>query len=65
VLNTSIQLILNYISHSLSGNQFYHGMVTEGNEYALIFISPGILPGVFYRKIIKEWMAVDWIFGFF
>jgi len=54
VLNTSIQLILNYISHSLSGNQFYHGMVTEGNEYALIFISPGILPGVFYRKIIKE-----------
>ena len=41
-----IIFFLNFISNSLSGNQFYHGMVTEGNEYALIFISPGILPAL-------------------
>ena len=46
VLKAFNHFVLNFISNSLSGNQFYHGMVTEGNEYALIFISPGILPAL-------------------
>ena len=36
-----------FLRSTLSGHGlFYHGMVTEAGELALIFISPGILPAL-------------------